>query len=90
MLGGMPVIAIFFGIVIRMFYKEHEPRHFHAEHQAQQGKFDFEGNQIVGNITSRNALGLIRQWAKQNRRALDTNWVNISEGKPLERIPPLE
>jgi len=25
-LAAMPVIAIFFGIVIRMFYKEHEPR----------------------------------------------------------------
>jgi hypothetical protein len=40
---------------------------FHAEHQAQEGKFDFDGNQIVGNITSRNALGLIQQWAQLNR-----------------------
>lgn len=37
-LGHMPVISIFFGIVIRMYHKEHEPRHFHAEHQAQDGK----------------------------------------------------
>ena len=86
----MPVIAIFFGIVIRMHYKEHEPRPFHAEHQSQQGKFDFDGNQTVGNITSRNALRLIRQWAQLNRAALDLNWANISAGKPLNRIPPLE
>jgi hypothetical protein len=59
----MPVISIFFGIVIRMHFREHEPRHFHAEHQALEGKFDFTGTQIVGNITSRNALDLIRQWA---------------------------
>ena len=59
---GMPVISIFFGIVIRMYFREHEPKHFHAEHQAQEGKFDFDGNQLVGNITSRNALELIRQW----------------------------
>jgi hypothetical protein len=51
----VPVIAIFFGIVIRMHYREHEPRHFRAEHQAHEGKFDFEGNQIVGNITSASA-----------------------------------
>jgi len=44
----MPVISVFFGIIIRMYYKEHEPRHFHAEHQSQHGKFDFDGNQIVG------------------------------------------
>jgi hypothetical protein len=46
-LAGMPVISIFFGIVIRMYYKEHEPQHFHAEHQAQEGKFDFDGTRLL-------------------------------------------
>ena len=73
-----------------MYYKEHGAPHVHAEHQAQQGKFAFDGNQTVGNITSRNALKLIRQWAQLNRVALDANWANISAGKPLDRIPPLE
>jgi hypothetical protein len=86
----MPVISIFFGIVIRMYYKEHEPQHFHAEHQAQEGRFDFDGNQIVGNITSRNALDLIRQWAQLHRAALSANWSKIKTGQPLDRIPPLE
>jgi len=86
----MPVIAIFFGIVVRMAYREHEPRHFHAEHQAQYGKFDFDGHQVVGNITALNALELIRQWAQLNRAALETNWSKIKAGQPLDRIPPLE
>ena len=86
----MPVIAIFFGIIVRMYYKEHEPKPFHAEHQSQQGKFDFDGKMIVGNITSANALKLIRQWAQLHRAALDANWDNIVAGKPLDRIPPLE
>ena len=73
-----------------MYHKEHEPRHFDAEHQSREGKFDFDGNQTVGNITSRNALKLIREWAQLNRAALDTNWANISTGKPLNRIPPLD
>ncbi|MEO6222531.1 MAG: DUF4160 domain-containing protein [Vicinamibacterales bacterium] len=86
----MPVVATFFGIVIRMHYREHEPQHFHAEHQTREGKFDFEGNQTVGNVTSRNALDLIRQWASLNREALDANWFKIKAGQPLDRIPPLE
>ena len=86
----MPVISAFFGILIRMYYKEHEPRHFHAEHQGQYGKFDFDGRQSVGNIRSRTALRLIREWAQANRPALDANWANISAGRPLDRIPPLE
>jgi hypothetical protein len=65
-------------------------RHFHAEHQAHEGKFDFEGNQIVGNIVSANALSLIRQWAQLNRASLDANWSKIQAGQALDRIPPLE
>jgi hypothetical protein len=30
----MPIIPTFFGIVIRIFYKEHEPPHFHADIKA--------------------------------------------------------
>ncbi len=29
----MPIVSMFFGIVIRMFYQEYEPAHFHAEYQ---------------------------------------------------------
>ncbi|MBA3638460.1 MAG: DUF4160 domain-containing protein [Acidobacteria bacterium] len=78
----MPVIAIYFGIVIRMFYKEHEPRHFHAEHQSQQGKFDFNGSQTVGNITSKNALKLIRQCAAQPSGARCKTGLTFRQASP--------
>ena len=86
----MPIISTFFGIIIRMFYKEHEPAHFHAEHQGQQGKFDFSGKIMVGNIQSKTALELIQRWAVQNRAALDANWAKVKAGQPLDKIPPLE
>jgi uncharacterized protein DUF4160/uncharacterized protein DUF2442 len=83
----MPVISMFFGIVIRVYYKEHEPARFHAEYQAQQGKFDLTGNSIVGNIRSRTAPRLIREWAQLHGRALEANWEHMRAGRPLERIP---
>ena len=73
-----------------MFYKEHEPVHFHAEYQGQQGKFDLDGETIVGNIRSRTALRLIREWASQHRPALEANWEKMKAGRPLERIEPLQ
>jgi len=39
----MPVIATFFGIVIRMFYREHGVIHFHAEYQGEQATFTLDG-----------------------------------------------
>ena len=55
MLSPCPSISVFFGIIIRMYYKEHEPGHFHAEHQGQQGKFNFSGEMTIGNIQSQTA-----------------------------------
>ncbi|MFQ5899358.1 MAG: DUF4160 domain-containing protein [Candidatus Methylomirabilia bacterium] len=59
----MPIISVFFGIMIRMcyFYKAHEPAHFHAEYHGEQGKFDLDGEMIVGNIESGTARHLIRE-----------------------------
>ena len=85
----MPIISAFFGIIIRMFYREHEPPHFHAEYQGQQGKFNFEGEIIGGQIQSRTARHLIRQWAALHRRELEANWGKMKAGRPLERIEPL-
>ena len=71
----MPIISVFFGIIVRMYYKEHEPGHFHAEHQGQHGTFDFSGEMTVGNIRSGTALRLKEQ---------------MRTGRPLNRIAPLE
>jgi hypothetical protein len=86
----VPIISIFFGIVVRMFYREHEPAHFHAEHQGQAGKFDFSGKMVVGNIQSKTALRLIRQWALLHRVELEANWAKTKTGLPLDKIAPLE
>lgn len=85
----MPVISTFFGIVIRMFYREHEPAHFHAEHSGQQAKFDFEGNLLAGEIKSRIARERIQTWAQLHRSALAANWERMKAGRPLESIEPL-
>jgi hypothetical protein len=86
----MPTISMFYGIVIRMYYRDHEPAHFHAEYQGQQGKFDFAGNLLAGNVRSGTALRLIRQWAEQHRSELEENWTRSLNGRPLDRIAPLD
>lgn len=81
---------MFFGILIRMFYNDHEPPHFHAEYQGQRGKFDVAGEMVVGNIVSRTALRLIKEWASLHRREIEENWERMKAGRSLERIAPLE
>ena len=86
----MPVISVFFGIIVRMFYREHGVPHFHAEHQGQQATFTFDGELLAGALRSRTALRLIREWAKAHGAELEANWNRIKSGEPLERIPPLD
>ena len=86
----MPIISVFFGIVVRMYYKEHEPGHFHAEPQSQHGQLDFSGEMLVGNIQSRTALRLIREWAVLHQTELGANWEQMKAGRPLNGIAPLE
>lgn len=84
------IISVFFGIVVRMFYKEHEPAHFHADYQGPQGKFDFDGNLLAGSLESGTAMRLIAEWARRHRDELELNWGRMKAGQPLERIEPLE
>jgi len=86
----VPVISTFFGIVVRMFYQDHDPPHFHAEYQGQHGKFDFAGCLIVGEIRSRNAKALIRKWVLLHADDLEANWERMKAGERLERVEPLE
>ncbi len=86
----MPIISIFFGIVIRMFYQEHGVPHFHAEYQGQQVTFTFDGNLLAGALRSRTALRLIEEWAEVHRAELEANWRRVQAGEPLEKIPPLD
>jgi hypothetical protein len=73
-----------------MFYRDHEPAHFHAEYQGQQAKFDFAGEVIAGEISSKTARRLIKEWASKNRAELEGNWKKMKAGRTLERIEPLQ
>jgi len=85
----MPYVSMFFGIIIRMFYSEHNPPHFHAEYQGSEGIFNFEGEIIQGNIKSKTALNLIKEWTVLRKTELEENWRNIADKTPINKIEPL-
>jgi len=85
----MPYVSMFFGIIIRMFYSEHNPPHFHAEYQGSEGIFNFEGEMLQGNIKSNTALKLIKEWAVLRNLELQENWKNITDKAAINKIEPL-
>ena len=85
----MPEISRFFGIIIRMFYDEHNPPHFHVEYSGQKAVFDFNGNVIQGGLASRTATKLVREWVDLHVRELDEDWKLATENKAIKKIKPL-
>jgi len=86
----VPYVSMFFGIIIRMFHNDHPPPHFHAEYQGQRGVFDFAGNMIKGNIRSKTAQGLIKEWTFLHQKELLDNWNKAVDGTQLDKIAPLD
>lgn len=85
----MPRLSSFLGIVIYMYFKDHNPPHFHAVY----GDFETEIaisslEQLVGKFPEPQ-LSFVRTWAAFNQAALMRAWEACSKNKHPEKIPPL-
>ncbi len=86
----MPVIAIFFGIVIRMYYDDHGPPHFHAYYGEDMALISLETLEVLQGRLPRRAMSLVLEWAQQHRRELREDWRLAEVHEPLKNIAPLE
>ncbi|MFV9507490.1 MAG: DUF4160 domain-containing protein [Oscillochloridaceae bacterium umkhey_bin13] len=84
----MPVIARFFGIIIKMYFSqsEHGIPHFHAIYNEYNGVFNIQTlDMIEGDLPIR-AQRLIREWAEQYQQELLRMW----HTNEFKRLPGLE
>jgi len=84
----MPTISMFYGIIIRMYYDDHNPPHFHAYYNDYEALFTFDGKMIKGNLP-RNQLKLIQAWSIIHKKELEANWLLSKECDKLFNIQPL-
>ncbi len=85
----MPEISRFFGIVIRMYFGDHNPPHFHAIYQEFTAEYDIQTLQVIrGNLPSR-AHAMVLEWASLHREELLEDWKLASEKIALNPIAPL-
>ncbi len=86
----MPEISRFFGLIIAMFYNDHEPPHFHVRYGEQKALIAIETLDIIEGILSRRALALVKEWATLHQEALWEDWRLARQQAPLNPIAPLE
>ena len=86
----MPEISRFFGIVIRIFFNDHEPAHFHAVYGDFEVLLEIETLAVYRGKLPQRALALVLEWATIHRSELRMDWEYARKGVPLQPIAPLE
>ena len=85
----MPEISRFLGIVISMFYNEHNPPHFHAKYGEFKISVEIETGIVRGKFP-KHALRAVLDWYDIHKKKLMKDWQLASLDEPLEKIEPLE
>lgn len=88
--GSVPTICRFFGIVIRMYFDDHAPPHFHAYYGEHSATVRIEPAGVIAGKLPPRALGLVIEWARIHEGALLADWELARRSRPLDSIPPLE
>lgn len=86
----MPEISRFYGIIIRMFYNDHNPPHFHVIYQDNEALVDIITLEILEGKLPKRAKSLAIEWAIEHRNELINNWQKASDREPLDKIEPLD
>jgi hypothetical protein len=85
----MPQISYFLGVIIRMFYRDHNPPHFHAVYGNFEAIIDIEKNEIIGGHLPPRVLGIVTEWTALHQDELMKNWERARNQEPLKEIEPL-
>jgi hypothetical protein len=86
----LPTISAFYGILIRMFWQEHAPPHFHALYSEYEALIDIKTMEIIRGSLPKKALSLVLEWANQHTDELMENWELCEHRQNPHKIPPLE
>ena len=85
----MPEISRFLGIVIRMYFNDHNPPHFHVEYNQYSAAVLIETLGTMEGKAPPKVLSLVVEWASLHQAELLDNWESIRTTGEYRRIEPL-
>ena len=84
----MPRLSEFYGIVIYMYFGDHNPPHFHAIYGESEALVRIEDGLLVRGELPRTAAGLVERWRVLHQRELTENWQLAQTPAALSAIDP--
>ncbi len=85
----MPEISRFYGIIVRMFFDDHNPPHFHIFYQNYEAIIHIQNGFVKGEFPRR-ALKIVYEWLDLHKDELLANWKLMQETGEYNSIEPLD
>jgi len=85
----MPTISMFYGVIIAMYYQDHNPPHVHVKYQNDKALINTEG-EIVDGTLPKKQLRLVQAWIELHRDEILANWELAQNKHELYKIDPLK
>ena len=89
----MPLISMFYGVLVYMYYfdnKQHKMPHIHAKYQGEESVFSIETGEILeGNLRAAK-VRLVQAWIEIHRDELLADWQLATSGEAVFKIDPLK
>ena len=88
----MPVISMFYGIIIRMFLldnQQHNLPHIHVKYAEYEAVLSLEDGEILAGELPRKQLRLVQAWVELRRDELMADWLLAANGRNPSSILPL-
>ncbi len=82
----MPVIARFYGILIKMYFREHGAPHFHALYGEFNGVFEISSLEMIEGDLPQRAESLVKEWT----RKYQTDLIEMWNTQVFRQLPGLE
>lgn len=86
---AVPEICRFLGIIITMYFNDHNPPHFHVRYEDHRAIIGIDPLEMRDGYLPPRVLGLAMEWAEMHQKELMENWTTLSKAGTFKRIAPL-
>ena len=88
----MPVIAMFYGIIVRMYFMDvdqHKRPHIHVQYADDAAVFALDDGELLAGALPSKQTRLVLAWMELHHDELVADWVLAAKGEAPFRIEPL-
>jgi hypothetical protein len=81
----MPEVTRFYGIVVKLFFGDHPPPHFHVVYGEYNALFNIETLEMIEGDLPNRASKMVEEWATRYQTELLEMW----QTQQFKKLPPL-